>query len=406
MEDNLKKYISELIQEIEKDIDESTTSGNVSGYSTPKAFSDNGSKDKKHKKKIATQLGMKLVGKVNESKDEVNSKQLANLQRDIKKINKKIKVYISKHPVTKGRLSIELGQDHDDDREIDKINKLLKKHTGDWRTGTMFNESVDEASFTPNSGTMSGGTYGLDKRKYELKRDVKGVQIGNYTNITLPKGTIIYNIPGGVFAHHRSLKSYEGGQNKYFNKPTFRGISVRQKKDTIVSIEKNSKILESVNERINPKFYNARVQWIDPKSKKKFVGDVVRYDNGEYKVNLGKDGRFEKYILAKEKDLKIVSKSKKKTFESVNEAKVKRPVNRWLELKNDETLHPHKKMAMGLKELKYQLAETQKFFNWYNKIKTMNELDSSDYWKRTNKHIYKIKERLINIAKTIQEIEK
>ena len=59
-----------------------------------------------------------------------------------------------------------------------------------------------------------------------------------------------------------------------------------------------------------------------------------------------------------------------------------------------------------LKELKYQLRETEKFFNWYNKIKTMNELDSNQYWKRTNKHIYKIKERLINIAKTIQEIEK
>jgi len=77
-----------------------------------------------------------------------------------------------------------------------------------------------------------------------------------------------------------------------------------------------------INEKINPKFYDARVQWIDPKYKKKFVGDVVRYDNGEYKVNLGKDGRFEKYILAKEKDLKIVSKSKKRTFESVvNEKK-------------------------------------------------------------------------------------
>ncbi len=84
---------------------------------------------------------------------------------------------------------------------------------------------------------------------------------------------------------------------------------------------RDTEMLESVNERINPKFYDARVQYIDPKSKKKFVGDVVRYDNGEYKVNLGKDGRFEKYILAKEKDLKIVSKSKKKTFESVNEGK-------------------------------------------------------------------------------------
>ena len=47
-------------------------------------------------------------------------------------------------------------------------------------------------------------------------------------------------------------------------------------------------------------------------------------------------------------------------------------------------MHPHKKMAMGLKELKYQLREVEKFFNWYNKIKTMNELDSNQYWKRTN----------------------
>ena len=74
--------------------------------------------------------------------------------------------------------------------------------------------------------------------------------------------------------------------------------------------------VESVNE---DKFYNTRVQYTDPKSKKKFVGDVVRKDGDEYKVNLGKDGRFEKYILAKSKDLKIVSKSKKRTYESVNE---------------------------------------------------------------------------------------
>jgi hypothetical protein len=92
--------------------------------------------------------------------------------------------------------------------------------------------------------------------------------------------------------------------------------------------------------------------------------------------------------------------------ENIDEGKVKRPVNRWLELKNDQTKHPHKKLAMGLKELKYQLMEVEKFFMWYNKIKNINELDSSDFWKRTNSHIYRIKERLINIAKTLQEIEK
>jgi hypothetical protein len=91
--------------------------------------------------------------------------------------------------------------------------------------------------------------------------------------------------------------------------------------------------------------------------------------------------------------------------ETVNEAKSKRPVNRWLELKNDESMHPNKKLAVGLKELKYQLSEVETFFRWYNQIKTMNELTSDTFWKRTHSHIYKIKERLVNIAKTIQEIE-
>ena len=89
---------------------------------------------------------------------------------------------------------------------------------------------------------------------------------------------------------------------------------------------------------------------------------------------------------------------------NINEAKVKRPVNRWLELKNDETMHPHKKMAMGLKELKYQLREVEKFFNWYNKIKTMNELDSNQYWKRTQKNLFKIRERLNNIVSSITKL--
>ena len=79
---------------------------------------------------------------ITESKNEVNDKQLANLQKDIAKINKNIKVYISTHPVTKGKLSIELGADHNNEDEIDQINGLLKKHTGDHKTGTMFNEAV------------------------------------------------------------------------------------------------------------------------------------------------------------------------------------------------------------------------------------------------------------------------
>ena len=56
--------------------------------------------------------------------------------------------------------------------------------------------------------------------------------------------------------------------------------------------------------------------------------------------------------------------------------------------------------------IQYKLKEVESFIGWYNKISKMNELSPTSYWKRTNNHIYKIKERLINIARTIQELEK
>jgi len=315
MELNLNKFLEELIQEVEKELDEATATGNVAGYNVPGAFSDGGRKDKKRKKKISTQFGMKIVGKIDESKfakkPEVTPKQLLKIQNDVRKVNRKIKVYISNHPVTKGRLEIELGHGHDNDAEIDKIYGILKKHTGSWRTGTMFNESVNEA-MKPSQVRSA-----ISKVKKQLMRKWK--QKGGYENF--------------------GQKELDKMKSKFDYNP-----------------------YGSPDERQISKMLDGFDNW------------AMNYDG-----NMRED---------------------------ISEAKIKRPVNRWLELKNDETMHPHKKMAMGLKELKYQLRETEKFFNWYNKIKTMNELDSNQYWKRTNTHIYKIKERLINIAKTIQEIEK
>ena len=208
-------------------------------------------------------------------KPEVTPKQLLKIQNDVRKVNRKIKVYISKHPVTKGRLEIELGHGHDNDAEIDKIYDILKKHTGSWRTGTMFNEG---------------------QKRYNQK---DGVGKSKY-----------------VISYHDGKKKHKDGSD-FFDIQIF-----KNKKDLAKFVNALHKggykygFGESVNE---DKFYNTRVQYTDPKSKKKFVGDVVRKDGDEYKVNLGKDGRFEKYILAKAKDLKIVSKSKKRTYESVNE---------------------------------------------------------------------------------------
>lgn len=111
-------------------------------------------------------------------------------------------------------------------------------------------ESVNEIRSSQVSGTMAGWIDSLEDRKYELKKDVKGAQIGDFINVVLPKGTIIYNLPGGVFADHFSLKNKYASKSsrgpQYFEKPTFSGIMIKQKPDTLAAIEKNSKVLESV----------------------------------------------------------------------------------------------------------------------------------------------------------------
>ena len=158
-----------------------------------------------------------------------------------------------------------------------------------------------------------------------------------------------------------------------------------------MSMEKNLKeILDEILDEVQKELDEATT-----------TGNVDGYQT-PYAFSKGNKHKKRKKKIATQLGYSVVGDD----IDNINEAKAKRPVNRWLELKNDESMHPHKKMAMGLKELKYQLREVEKFFNWYNKIKTINELDSDKYWKRTNNHIYTIKEKLINIAKTIQEIEK
>jgi len=517
--ESLKKYIDEVIAEIEQELDEATTTGDIAGYETPNAFSDGSDATKRRKKKIATQLGMQLVGKV---------------------------------------------------------------------------ESVNEASTSFVSGNSGRTITNLDNKKYQLTKDVKGAQIGNYTNVVLPKGSIIYNLPGGVFASHPSLKDKFSGIKET---PKF-GFRVTTHSDTILTIEKSSKILESISEMvITEKQFKGLdgipattslakitkdqklkiikgvgniIDFVVPKGvsrnfwqvigtgkvKKNLSGEYylegkminspmfksmddlingVKWDSmeerrrfnesiNEYNLNdiIKQVKTYEKpkdaklltiKVINKLKDTRNKSNSSKKSeiqkiidtieddynkgkylkLESVNEDKRANILNidftitekgdniffafkdkkegiikirkigsnkivnfiqdvldktygkgsyffksgknaefiggyefgrnpnnnnidklkfesinenRWLELKNDDSMHANKKLAVGLKELKNQLSEVEKFFRWYNQIKTMNELDSNQYWKRTNSHIYKIKERIINIARTLQEIEK
>lgn len=77
--------------------------------------------------------------------------------------------------------------------------------------------------------------------------------------------------------------------------------------------------------------------------------------------------------------------------------------NRWLELKKDEST-AQAKIGRGISNINKQLKEMERFLNWYGKIKNESGVDNKSYWKRTNHHIYAIKERLIKLDQKIRQI--
>jgi hypothetical protein len=77
--------------------------------------------------------------------------------------------------------------------------------------------------------------------------------------------------------------------------------------------------------------------------------------------------------------------------------------NRWLALKNEES-SAESKIGKGISNINKQLAEMERFLNWYGKIKNESGVNNKTYWKRTNSHIYTIKERLLKLDQKIRQI--
>jgi hypothetical protein len=77
--------------------------------------------------------------------------------------------------------------------------------------------------------------------------------------------------------------------------------------------------------------------------------------------------------------------------------------NRWLELKKEDS-SATSKIGKGISNIKRQLAEMERFLNWYGKLKAENGVSNEHFWKRTNSNIYKIKERLIKLEQHIRKI--
>ena len=77
--------------------------------------------------------------------------------------------------------------------------------------------------------------------------------------------------------------------------------------------------------------------------------------------------------------------------------------NRWHELRNDES-SPKQKIGKGISHVNKQLSEIETFLRWYGKIKNESGIDKDQYWKRTQKNLFRIRERLNNIVTSISKL--
>ena len=97
------------------------------------------------------------------------------------------------------------------------------------------------------------------------------------------------------------------------------------------------------------------------------------------------------------------NKEDKKDEEMADVSSMELTENRWLALKQEDA-SPQKKIAVGLRSVKSQLSEIEKFVNWYSRLKTENNLDRTGYYKRTYGNLKTIKERLNKIAEKIHSM--
>lgn len=93
------------------------------------------------------------------------------------------------------------------------------------------------------SGNNGGFISDLSKKYYHLNAEIKGVEIGGCYFITLPKGTLITNVSGGVFAYHKELiLKY----SKAFRYDNLIGFRIKKSVDILELIEKYGEVTEAI----------------------------------------------------------------------------------------------------------------------------------------------------------------
>lgn len=124
------------------------------------------------------------------------------------------------------------------------------------------------------------------------------------------------------------------------------------------------------------------------------TGDVAGYDIPAAFDNGSEKNKKKKREISTQLGYEIMDDG------SINESRI----NRWHELRKEATINPSRKLAKGLREIKWQLREMGKFLNWYNRVKDMNEISTDSYLKTTHRDIKEIENRLRGIQKEMQKL--
>jgi len=104
---------------------------------------------------------------------------------------------------------------------------------------------MNELTQTSTPGTKAGSVTNLKYREYTLTKELKDFTFyrGSKT-ITLPKGTVVTNLPGGYFAFHKTLvaefSKKNSGRNVYWDDKC--GLMVQAQPASLRKIEDNSKV--------------------------------------------------------------------------------------------------------------------------------------------------------------------
>ena len=85
-------------------------------------------------------------------------------------------------------------------------------------------------------------------------------------------------------------------------------------------------------------------------------------------------------------------------FIKVNEGKY----HQW---RNDESLTPKQKIGRSMREVRDSLNGLSKTIDMSVKLKNELKVNSSDYWKTTNKALTKISERLVKLANKVGKLQ-